>query len=144
MRLGKLAVPGLDRRTARLMTEAVAVLRCALGVGAYLAPGLPAAPWVGREASRQPATRLFARTLAGRDLALGLGALQAMLSGSELRGWVVAGTLADTGDLVATLLDLSKLPRRSRWLVVATTAGAALAGLLCAALVDAPGDELAA
>lgn len=127
-----------DRARARKAAGVVAAGRAALGVVAFVAPSLPARPWVGHGEALRPAVRLFARTLGARDLALGLGALLALRHGGHVRGWVEAGGLADTGDAVATLVAFRDLPRRTRWLVLASTAGAAAAAGLLAPYVDQP------
>ncbi len=106
----------------------LAILRCAIGISALLAPSLPARPWVGREEAERTSVRLLARTLGGRDLALGLGALIAPNARKGLSTWVTLGALADAGDFLATLLTFKRLPRWSRWLVLIVTLGAALVG----------------
>ncbi len=121
----------LPPATARLLAAAVAASRCGLGLVAFVVPTVPAVPWVGSAEAGRRGARLFARTLGGRDLALGAGLLRALLRDEPLGGWVGAGALADGGDLLATLWAFDELPRRSRWLIVAITAGAALAGLAC-------------
>lgn len=126
----------LGRDEARRAAGALAAARALLGVGALVLPRLPAAPWVGAEEARRTSVRLFARTLGGRDLALGLGALAALAGDGEARRFVEAGALADGCDAAATLLAFTKLPARSRWLVLASTVGAAAAGVLLAPLVD--------
>jgi hypothetical protein len=115
---------------------AIAVLRCALGATAFVLPTLPAGPWVGRDEARRLGARLFARTLGGRDLALGAGLLVALARDEPLSGWAGAAALADAGDLLATLSSFRRLPPRWRWLIVATTLGAAAAGLACLPSVD--------
>jgi hypothetical protein len=121
---------------ARRLAGVLASLRCALGVAAYLAPALPAGPWIGREEGRRDGARLFARALGVRDLALGIGLLGARSRGEPLRGWAGAGALADGGDLLATLVAFRQLPRRSRWLVLAVTAGATAAGAVARSSLD--------
>ena len=44
--------------------------------------------------------------------------------------------LSDLCDTVATLIAFRSLPSRSRWLVLASSAGAVVAGLVVAAGVD--------
>ncbi|MCU1494687.1 MAG: hypothetical protein JWO62_2451 [Acidimicrobiaceae bacterium] len=103
---------------------------------AFLAPSLPARPWVGDNDARLPAVRLFARALGSRDLALGLGALIALQGGTDVRGWVEAGALSDTGDALATLVAFRRLPKLTRWAVLASTIGAAAAAWVIAPYVD--------
>jgi hypothetical protein len=127
----------LDREQARQLAASVAWIRVGIGVVAMLAPTVVARPWVGSDASR-PTSKVFARAMGVRDLALGLGVILAMRHDAPVRGWVEGGGLADTGDVLATLLAFGSLPRFSRWLVVASAGGGAVAAQILAPAVDAP------
>lgn len=122
-----------DRAVARAMAGG----RIAIGAGFLAAPGLALKGWPGGDDER-PITRSLARSLGGRDLALGLGLLLAVnhdsgqgprgtLSGN-VRGWLEAGMLADSADAVAIALAWRHLPR-GRALVVL---GGALAAVVAA------------
>jgi hypothetical protein len=126
----------LDPPRARRLAIGLGALRALIGITALAVPTVPAAPWVGSDEAKRPAVRLFARTIGGRDLALGLGAVMAARYDAPLRGWVEAGALADAGDTAATLLGFGELPRRTRWLVLGLTVGAAVAGAVLAPAVD--------
>lgn len=139
MRLPGISDLPIPRPVARRLALGLAGLRSLLGVGALLAPSLAGKPWIGEDASR-PGTRLFGRSMGGRDLALGLGALLAARHATPIRGWVEAGALADLSDVAATALSFRKLPERSRLLILAASAGAVLAGLALSPLVDEPLD----
>jgi hypothetical protein len=116
----------------------------AIGAAALVAPTLMARPWIG-DAADGTAARLLARTMGGRDLALGLGALRALAtSDQEARPWVALGGAADAVDAVATLLAFSAIPRRARWGILAVTAGAALVSTRVAESLDSPGPAPAA
>ena len=133
-------IPGLQRLPisrplARRLALGLAGLRAALGVTALAAPALAGKPWIGEDASR-PGTRVFGRSMGGRDLALGLGALLAARHGAPVRGWVEAGALADVTDAGGTLLAYGTLPRRTRPLILAITLGAVVAGGVLAPFVD--------
>lgn len=119
------------RRLARLNGLA----RTALGVVALVAPGVPLAPWVG-PAAQDPTSRLLARALGGRDLALGLGTLRALRRGEPIVGWVAAGGLADAGDVLATARHFSSLPRGGRWAVLAAASGGTVAAVITAMAGD--------
>jgi hypothetical protein len=123
-----------------LAARTLGMARSMIGASALVAPSMLAAPWVGWTNSRPVAVRLFGRTLGGRDLALGLGLIIAADKGEPFRGWVQAGALADAADAAATLLAFPELPRKSRWLILALTAGAALAGAVVASGLDSGGD----
>ena len=120
-------IPVLLRRGATV----VAAGRVALGLTALAWPLVPARPWVGASADDVTA-RVFGRALGARDLALGLGALAALQRPSAETGsagaWVAAGALSDALDVAASLSSWRALPRVTRWLVVASAGGAALAG----------------
>ncbi len=120
----------------RYAVTAVAAARVALGLVALTRPSVPARPWVGPSADELGA-EVFGRALGGRDLALGLGALAALRQGPSgspaASAWCAAGALADALDVATTAAAWSRLPRYTRWLVVASAGGAALTGAAGAA-----------
>jgi hypothetical protein len=120
----------LSRPGARRLALTVAGMRVSLGAVAMVAPDLALRPWVGRPGGAE--RRVLARSLGARDIALGLGALLAARRQAPLRGWVEAGSLADVGDTLGTLLAFGRLPRGGRVLVLGAAAGAAAAGALAA------------
>lgn len=126
----------LEKAQAEQAGVALALVRVAIGVGATLAPRLLLRPWIGEATAGTPGAKLTGRSLGARDIALGAGAVLAKRHDGNVRGWIEAGALADTGDLVATLVAFKHLPRRSRWLVLASTVGAVAAGLLVAPCID--------
>lgn len=111
--------------------RAVAAGRVALGLAALASPAVPARPWVGAAAD-DLAARVFGRALGARDIALGLGALAALQHPADEPGsagaWVAAGALSDALDVVASVSSWRELPRKGRWLVVASAGGAAAVG----------------
>ncbi len=115
----------MDPPRPRDLARLVAAGRVALGAGALVAPTALARPWIGDAAAARE-VRVLSRALAGRDLALGLGTL-AGLAGPDAgaRPWVAGAGLADAVDAVATVVAFGRLPRRTRWLVLASTVGAA-------------------
>ncbi len=124
----------ISRRLARL----IAWGRVGIGVAAIAAPPLMARPWIG-PAAGEPEARLLARTMGGRDLALGIGALRALgVSDEEARPWVALGGAADLVDALATVVAFGHLPRRSRWGILAVTLGAAVVSTRVAVSLDDP------
>lgn len=111
---------------------AIAGTRASLGVVALAVPGAVARPWIG-EASRGPLAAVLGRALGGRDLALGLGALAARREPVELRRWLMAGALADAGDVAVTLAAFGGLPSRGRIAVLLAAGGGLLGGAVAAA-----------
>jgi hypothetical protein len=79
---------------------------------------------------------VLARALGARDLVLGLGALRSAADAESLRPWLAAGILADSVDFGATAAG-SGLPWRGRALVLAVAGGAAAAGAVALAQLDA-------
>jgi hypothetical protein len=122
---------------SRPLAQLVAWGRVGIGVSAIAAPTLMARPWIGDDA-RSSGSRLLARTMGGRDLALGVGALRALgLSDQEARPWVALGGMADAVDALATVLAFGSLPRRSRWGILAVTVGASVVSIRVAVALDA-------
>jgi hypothetical protein len=116
---------------SRQAATAVAAGRVALGVAALTRPSVPARPWVGASADELGA-QVFGRALGARDIALGLGALTALLkpsvSGKAAAAWVAAGALSDALDTAITAGAWPELPPATRWLIAASAGGAAAAG----------------
>jgi hypothetical protein len=112
----------MDRRD---LAVAVSRGRIALGVAAALAPGLVGRAMVGRDGSRGT-TKLFARMLGGRDIALGLGVVIAIDRGAPVRGWLEACALVDGVDLAACLVARDHLPQSAFPATVALAGGSAL------------------
>ena len=123
---------------SRAVVLGIALGRLGLGAGALVAPGLPLGLWVADEDARRPATRLLARALGGRDVALACGALGALAAGRPVQAWVVAGAVADAGDVVATVAAWRHLPRARRWTVACLASGAALAAAAVTPSCDRP------
>lgn len=135
--------------SVRLRRGAVAVAagRAGIGITALACPGLLARPWVGAATDGAP-VRVLSRALAGRDLALGLGALAALWrcpsavpsvpaagpagSAGAARAWVGAGALSDAIDVVSTAACWGELPARSRYVVAASAVIAAATGAAAA------------
>ena len=129
------------REQARSAGTALAGVRAAIGAAAWFAPKLALRPWVGGVVASEPGGRLLGRSLGARDLALGIGAILAERHDAPVRGWIEAGALSDVGDFLGTLGTFSKLPKATRWGVLAMTAGAVAAGALIAPCIDREHDD---
>jgi hypothetical protein len=122
---------------ARPVARLIAWGRIGIGAGTVLAPSLLARPWIGADAAA-PGSRLLARAMGGRDLALGVGALRGLgRSDGEARPWMALGGMADAVDALATMVAFGSLPRRRRWGILALTAGAAVVSTRVAVSLDA-------
>ncbi len=114
--------PSVPHRLAQL----VALGRIGIGCTALVAPTVMTRPWIGDPAGT-PYARLLARTMAGRDLALGVGTLRALgIDDAEARPWVALAGMADAVDATVTVLAFRHLPPVTRWVVLASTVGAAV------------------
>ena len=87
------------------LARGLALNRISFGAGLILVPGLYARSWVGSDAASEGSTKLLARALGGRDLALGVGGLLALRAGEteRARRWFAAQGVSDAVDLLATL-----------------------------------------
>jgi hypothetical protein len=99
------------RKPIAWLSGALAANRVAFGAAYLLAPGRTGCSWIGKLAEREP-TRVFTRALGARDLALGVGALRALLrrEPAEARNWMAAHAVADGTDLAATMAARKSLP----------------------------------
>jgi hypothetical protein len=122
------------------LAQFVALGRVAIGVTALCAPTIMTRPWIGAGAEGADA-RLLARTMGGRDLALGLGTLRALgVDDAEARPWVALAGMADAVDAAVTVAAMRRLPRTTRWAVLAATVGAAVVSFRVAVALDVPPD----
>ncbi len=111
--------------------------RIAIGAAALAAPGPGGRVMLGRDGSGAGIKTLI-RMLGGRDLVLGLGVVIALDRGAAVRGWLEAGAVVDTVDLVACVLVRDEMPRSAYLNTVALAGGAALAGLWLSRRLDPP------
>jgi hypothetical protein len=122
----------MDARDAALV---IALGRVGIGATLLLSPVPINRGWVGDDAAR-PGARVLGRAVGVRDLVLGVGAILALRGSSPARPWLVAGALADLGDLGATLGERRALPRTGRLGVGTLAGGSALLGGWLARAVD--------
>ncbi len=128
--------PTVPRRVAQF----VALGRIGIGCTALVAPTLMTRPWIG-DGAASPDARLLARTMGGRDLALGIGTLRALeIDDAEARPWVALAGMADAVDAAVTILAFRRLPPRTRWAVLASTVGAAVVSFRVAVALEPPFD----
>lgn len=101
--------------------------RVAAGTAFTLAPAKASKLWMGQNVD-SVYTRMAGRSLGARDLALGIGLLQAIRRGTPARGWLEAAVLADAIDALASANTLRRFPKFRHLLFVGTGAGAVVAG----------------
>ncbi len=104
----------------REMARWLAIGRMNVGAGLFLAPGLSASTWVGRDA-RTAGVRALARGFGMRDAIIGAGLFRALENGDseDIRRWLLFGAAADGADLIGTLASWRRLPPVRRTLVLA-------------------------
>lgn len=125
---------------ARDLALANARGRMAIGAMLALAPRLAGPMWIGGDADRR-ATRVLARGLGGRDVALGLGIAIALDRGAPVRGWLEGAALADGVDFVATLLAGDSIPQSKRRTVALIAGVSMVTCALLARALDTPPAE---
>ena len=113
-----------------------AVGRAVIGAALAVAPEFASRGWIGRDASR-PGTQVVTTAMGARDLAIALGVAGALRSGRGVRPWLLAGALADTADLVATVRARGAIPAPAVVGVGVLAAGSAALGFWLAAALGA-------
>jgi hypothetical protein len=115
----------------RTLSTGLAINRILFGMNFVAGPARGGRSWIGGREARRPATRVFARALGARDLALGLGALNALRIGDDeaARIWMAAHAIADGVDLVATLAAVRALPAGPAAFAVVMAGGSTAIGV---------------
>jgi hypothetical protein len=111
--------------------------RIAIGAAFVLAPGLAGRLWIGSDAERRP-VKLLVRGLGARDMALGLGVVIALDRGAPVRGWLEGSALADSADLLATLLAGGSISDDARRATLLLAGGGAVLSAALARALDEP------
>jgi hypothetical protein len=121
----------------RTVLAALGALRAGVGVVLAAAPSFAGRLRVGPSAGGSGAD-VFARTLGGRDLALGVTTLSALRSGDLEHAARLArlGVVSDVADALATVASARALHGARRWLMPLATVATAAAEV--AALRAAP------
>jgi hypothetical protein len=108
----------------RLVAGALGLVRSGIGVAFLAAPRPLVELWVGKPAGR--AAALTARSVGGRDLALGLGVLRSLDNDGALAAWLMAGAVADASDALAIVADYRDLPAPRRLAFLASASAATI------------------
>lgn len=125
---------------AKVLAGGLAANRIAFGLVYLLRPQQAQGSWIG-QAARRPGAQVMTRSQGIRDVALGAGALWALVRGEtpEARVWLVGHGVSDLVDLIATWVARDHLPERQARMAMAIAGGStlvavgALAGLRPAA-----------
>src|SRR5918999_908459 len=110
----------------RILAGLISLGRFIFGVAFITQPRLMERAWIGKQA-RVPGAQLLARAVGARDLALGLGGLQALpRNDGSARPWLAAAAVCDAVDLGATWTAGRTIPRQARNGVLAIAGVSAL------------------
>jgi hypothetical protein len=103
----------------RILAGLISLGRFLFGVAFIAEPKLMERAWIGKQA-RLPGAQLLARAVGARDLALGLGGLQALTRNDDsARPWLAAAAVCDAVDFGATWTAGRGIPRQARSAVLA-------------------------
>lgn len=119
----------------RQLVRGLAAGRVLVGAALLIAPGAAGGRWIG-DSARRPEVKVVARAFGVRDLALGVGTLQALDTDAPAEPWVTLGMVCDAADLVATTVAVRALGAKRALPVMAVAAGAAAVGYLARTQVD--------
>jgi hypothetical protein len=98
----------------RILAGLISVGRVLFGVAFIAEPKLMERAWIGKQA-RLPGAQLLARAVGARDLALGLGGLQAVKrNDGSARPWLAGAAVCDVVDFGATWTAGRGIPRQAR------------------------------
>jgi hypothetical protein len=114
----------------RTLAAGLSLSRVAFGLNYLARPTAARSSWIGR-AAKKPGAQVIIRSQGVRDVALGAGAISALVRDDvpELRVWVAAHAVCDLVDLVATWSARDALPkRRARMAMVVAGASTVVGG----------------
>src|SRR5215216_8092029 len=98
----------------RILAVLISLGRSAFGVAFIAEPTLMERAWIGKQA-RVPGAQVLTRAVGARDLALGLGGLQALRrDDGSTRPWLAAAAVCDAVDFGATWTAGRGIPRQAR------------------------------
>ena len=98
----------------RRLTLLYSAARAGFGLALVGPPSWAAERWIGRDASRRP-VGVAMRGLAVRDLAVALGAIDALRRDGAVAPWLVAAAACDVADIAISLAAGDSLPKPARW-----------------------------
>src|SRR5215217_5367156 len=98
----------------RILAGLISFGRFLFGVVFIARPTVMERAWIGKQA-RLPGAQVLARAVGARDLALGLGGLQAVArDDGSARPWLAAAAVCDAVDFGATWAAGGGIPRQAR------------------------------
>jgi len=116
----------------RILAVLISLGRSAFGVAFIAEPTLMERAWIGKQA-RVPGAQVLTRAVGARDLALGLGGLQALTrNDGSAPPWLAAAAACDAVDFGATWTAGRGIPRQARSGVLAIAGAFSLLTALAA------------
>jgi hypothetical protein len=123
----------------RILAGLISLGRLVFGVALIAEPKLMERAWIGKQA-RLPGAQLLTRAVGARDLALGLGGLQALTrNDGSARPWLAAAAVCDAVDFGATWTAGRGIPRQARGGVLAIAGVVSLLSAIAAVGLGRPG-----
>jgi hypothetical protein len=123
----------------RILAGLISLGRLLFGVAFIAEPNLMERAWIGKQA-RLPGAKLLTRAVGARDLALGLGGLQALTrNDGSARPWLVAAAVCDAVDFGATWTAGRGIPRQARTGVLAIAGVSSLLSAIAAVVIGRSG-----
>jgi hypothetical protein len=117
----------------RTLAGLISFGRLLFGVAFIAQPTLMDRGWIGKQA-RLPGAQVLARAVGARDLAVGLGGLQAVArDDGSARPWLGAAAICDAVDFGATWVAGRGIPRQARTGVLGIAGVFALLSAIAAA-----------
>jgi hypothetical protein len=111
----------------RRLTLLYCAARAAFGLALLGPPSWAATRWLGPDARRRAVT-VAVRGLGTRDMALALGAIDAVRREGAVVPWLVAAVAGDVTDIAISLAAGESLPDQARWGTPALAGMSAAAG----------------
>lgn len=117
----------------RTLAGLISLGRFLFGVAFIAQPRIMDSAWIGKPA-RHPGVQALSRAVGARDLALGLGGLQAVArNDGSAQPWMAAAAVCDAVDFGATRAAGSRIPRDARNGVLAIAGAFSVLSLVAAA-----------
>ena len=109
-----------DKKELYDQLRVMGLVRVALGAVLILLPRLSLRFWMGDEESGSSRLKAAARSLGARDLAIGIGQLTALDTGTPVRPWVEAAVMSDAADSANAFLFMKDVPPllRLAWIAI--------------------------
>ena len=125
----------------RILAGLISFGRFLFGAAFIARPTLMDRGWIGKQA-RLPGAQVLARAVGARDLALGLGGVQAVRrDDGSARQWLAAAAICDVVDFGATWTAGRGIPRQARTGVLAIAGAFSVLSAIAAAGSGRPGHE---